>query len=122
MDECVIRCLSKIKKATSWRNDKDLRDTIDNICSALKDERKRLKKRGVEFKDTDGDKYWGCLIQGLENKSPSVKAASMEAITAMIQEGYLRGEVEPLRPLPGKEDYTMMEEIAKNLCDGNSQW
>ena len=117
MDECVIRCLSKIKKATSWRNDKDLRDTIDNICSALKDERKRLKKRGVEFKDTDGDKYWGCLIQGLENKSPSVKAASMEAITAMIQEGYLRGEVEPLRPLPGKEDYTMMEEIAKNLCE-----
>lgn len=71
----------------------------------------------MEFKDTDGDKYWGCLIQGLENKSPSVKAASMEAITAMIQEGYLRGEVEPLRPLPGKEDYTMMEEIAKNLCE-----
>ena len=117
MDECVIHCLTKIKKATSWRNDKDLRDTIDNICGALKDERKRLKKRGVEFKDTDADKYWGCLIQGLENKAPGVKAATMEAITTLISEGYLHGEAEPLRPLPNKEDYTMMEEIAKILCE-----
>ncbi|KAK8796855.1 hypothetical protein WA588_000981 [Blastocystis sp. NMH] len=117
MDECVIRCLSKIKKAASWRNDKDLRDMIDNICSAIKDEKKRLKKRGVEYKDTDADKYWGCLIQGLENKTPGVKAATMEAITSFIQEGYLHGDAEPLRPLPNKSDYTMMEEIAKYLCD-----
>ena len=117
MDECVIRCLSKVKKATSWRNDKDLRDTIDNICGALKDERKRLKKRGVEFKDTDADKYWGCLLQALENKSAGVKAAAMEAITTLIQEGFLTGDAEPLHPLPNKEDYTMMEEIAKYLCD-----
>lgn len=117
MDECVIRCLSKVKKATSWRSDKDLRDTIDNICSALKDERKRLKKRGVEFKDTDADKYWGCLLQALGNKSGGVKGAAMDAITTLIQEGYLTGEAEPLNPIPGKEDYTMMEEITKNLCD-----
>ena len=117
MDECVIRVLSKVKKATSWRSDKDLRDTIDNICSALKDERKRLKKRGVEFKDTDADKYWGCLLQALGNKSGGVKAAAMDAITTLIQEGYLTGEAEPLNPIPNKEDYTMMEEITKNLCD-----
>ena len=73
MDECVITCLSKIKKATSWRNDKDLRDTIDNICAEIKDERKRLKKRGAEYKDTDADKYWGCLRSALDNKSPGVK-------------------------------------------------
>ena len=117
MDETVIRCLSKIKKATSWRNDKDLRDTIDNICGALKDERKRMKKRGMEFKDTDADKYWGCLYQALENKAPGVKAAAMEAISTLIQEGYLTGEAEPLHPLPNKDDYTMMEEIAKVLCE-----
>lgn len=117
MDETVIRCLSKVKKATSWRNDKDIRDTIDNICGALKDERKRMKKRGMEFKDTDADKYWGCLYQALENKAPGVKAAAMEAISVLIQEGYLTGEAEPLHPLPNKDDYTMMEEISKVLCD-----
>ena len=117
MDETVIRVLSKVKKATSWRNDKDIRDTIDNICSALKDERKRMKKRGMEFKDTDADKYWGCLCQALEHNSPGVKAAAMEAVSVLIQEGYLTGEAEPLRPLPNKDEYTMMEEISKILCE-----
>lgn len=116
MDECVINCLSKIKKATSWRNDKDLRDTIDNICAEIKDERKRLKKRGAEYKDTDADKYWGCLRSALENKAPGVKAAAMDAICVLIQEGYLTGEAEPLEPHVDRDDFTMMEQIADCLC------
>lgn len=116
MDECVITCLSKIKKATSWRNDKDLRDTIDNICAEIKDERKRLKKRGAEYKDTDADKYWGCLRSALDNKSPGVKGAAMEAICTLIQEGYLTGEAEPLEPHVDRDDFTMMEQIAESLC------
>ncbi|KAK8814240.1 hypothetical protein WA158_008102 [Blastocystis sp. Blastoise] len=117
MDQVLLTDLAKMKKATAWRGDGDIRSRIDEIVNEIKGIQKKMAKKGKEdeeFPYNKAEKYWDCFSLGLQNKSPKVREASLQALQDLISDGYITGE-ESVEDQSDPEK-TLIDEISEACC------